>query len=283
MAGSGIAPCLATVKDVINKMPEVQDIKHTGPVLKHKQSKTEILPRLSSRICVAGPSGVGKGVLVMQLLTNPEFYRGCFERIYYFSQSAKVDSNLLGLKAYCEKELGQTEECLFSEFDEGFLRELLNRQLKITQHLKAKGANKAMGVCIVIDDFIDMPSVVRKANGVLSSIAIRGRHGNVTCFYMTQKYRALGTEIRTNFNALMLFRQRSRFDLEAFLEENSAIIPKEQLYQMYVKATNKDHGFLFCDLMQSNPDRMFYSSFNASLIPQSISSSNMDESEAVNS
>ena len=75
-----------------------QDIKHTGPVLKHKQSKTEILPRLSSRICVAGPSGVGKGVLVMQLLTNPEFYRGCFERIYYFSQSAKVDSNLLGLK-----------------------------------------------------------------------------------------------------------------------------------------------------------------------------------------
>ena len=184
-------------------MPEVQDIKNTGPVLKHKQSKTEILPRLSARICVAGPSGVGKGVLVMQLLTNPEFYRGCFERIYYFSQSAKVDSNLLGLKAYCEKELGQTEECLFSEFDEGFLRELLNRQLKITQHLKAKGAKKAMGVCVVIDDFIDMPSVVRKANGVLSSIAIRGRNGNVTCFYMTQKYRALGTEIRTNLNALI--------------------------------------------------------------------------------
>ena len=259
-------------------MPEVQDIKNTGPVLKHKQSKTEILPRLSSRICVAGPSGVGKGVLVMQLLTNPEFYRGCFERIYYFSQSAKVDSNLLGLKAYCEKELGQTEECLFSEFDEGFLRELLNRQLKITQHLKAKGAKKAMGVCIVIDDFIDMPSVVRKANGVLSSIAIRGRHGNVTCFYMTQKYRALGTEIRTNFNALMFFRQRSRFDLEAFLEENSAIVPKEQLYQMYVKATNKDHGFLFCDLMQSNPDRMFYSSFNARLIPQSNSFSLMGAS-----
>ena len=253
-------------------MPEVQDIKHTGPVLKHKQSKTEILPRLSSRICVAGPSGVGKGVLVMQLLTNPEFYRGCFERIYYFSQSAKVDSNLLGLKAYCEKELGQTEECLFSEF-EGFLRELLNRQLKITQHLKAKGAKKAMGVCVVIDDFIDMPSVVRKANGVLSSIAIRGRHGNVTCFYMTQKYRALGTEIRTNFNALMFFRQRSRFDLEAFLEENSAIIPKELLYQMYVKATNRDHGFLFCDLMQSDPDRMFYSSFNSRLVPNQLTNS----------
>ena len=90
---------------------------------------------------------------------------------------------------------------------------------------------------------------------------------------MTQKYRALGTEIRTNFNALMFFRQRSRFDLEAFLEENSAIIPKEQLYQMYVKATGRDHGFLYCDLMQSNPDRMFYSSFNARLVPNQLANS----------
>ena len=127
---------------------------------------------------MAGPSGVGKGVLVMQLLTNPEFYRGCFERIYYFSQSAKVDSNLLCLRTYCEKKLGQTEECLFSEFDEGFLRDLLNRQLKITQHLKQRAANggpkKAMGVCVVIDNFIDMPSVVRKANGVYLTLLYVG-------------------------------------------------------------------------------------------------------------
>ena len=84
---------------------------------------------------------------------------------------------------------------------------------------------------------------------------------------MTQKYRALGTEIRTNFNALFFFRQRSRFDLEAFLEENSAIIPREQLYQMYVKATSRDHGFLYCNLMESDPAKMFYASFKSRLVP----------------
>ena len=88
---------------------------------------------------------------------------------------------------------------------------------------------------------------------------------------MTQKYRALGTEIRTTFNALMFFRQRSRFNLEAFLEEHSAIIPKEQLYQMYVKATSRDHGFLYCDLMQSDPNKMFYSSFKARPMPRDAS------------
>ncbi len=258
----------------INRIPLVEDIKHTGPQLKHKQSKTEILPRLSARIVVAGPSGVGKGVLTMQLLLNPKFFRGCFERIFYFSQSASVDSNLRPLEKYCREELGQEEPCLFSEFDEEFLRGVLTRQLKITQYLKKRaekgGSKKAMGVCIVIDDFIDMPSVVRKANGILSSIAIRGRHGFVTCIYLTQKYRGLGTEIRTQMNALMLFRQRSRFDLEAFLEENSAIVPREQLYQMYVKATSVDHGFLYCDLMQRDASKMFFSSFVSRLVPQSL-------------
>ncbi len=117
-------------------MPLVEDIKHIGPQLKHKQSKTEILPRLSARIVVAGPSGVGKGVLTMQLLLNPKFFRGCFERIFYFSQSASVDSNLRPLEKYCREELGQEEPCLFSEFDEEFLRGVLTSQLKITQYLK---------------------------------------------------------------------------------------------------------------------------------------------------
>jgi len=71
-------------------------------------------------------------------------------------------------------------------------------------------------------------------------------------------------------NALMLFRQRSRFDLEAFLEENSAIVPREQLYQMYVKATSVDHGFLYCDLMQRDSSKMFFSSFVSRLVPHSL-------------
>jgi hypothetical protein len=36
---------------------------------------------------------------------------------------------------------------------------------------------------------------------------------------------------------------------------------------MYVKATSRDHGFLYCNLMQSDPAKMFYSSFNARLVP----------------
>ena len=210
-------------------------------------------------------------MLVANLLLNPKFYRGCFHRIYYFSQSGDVDDHLIPLKKYCEEELGQKEPCVYNEFDEGFIRELLDRQLKITQHLKKKasegGPKKAMGLALIIDDFADSPQVVRKANGVLSSIAIRGRHGHITCMYLTQKYRALGTEIRTQINALFFFRQRSKFDLEAFLEENSAIVPRDQLYAMYVAATSQDHGFLYVDLMQSDVNKMFFKSLTSRLVP----------------
>ena len=85
--------------------------------------------------------------------------------------------------------------------------------------------------------------------------------------YLTQKYRALGTEIRTQMNAFFLFRQRSRFDLEAFLEENSAIVPRDQLYAMYVAATGRDHGFLYVDLMQSSTEKMFFNSLRSRLVP----------------
>ena len=103
-------------------MPEVGPLKGTGVTLKLKQSPTDILPRLSTRCIIAAPSGGGKGVLMSQLLLDPKFYRGCFDRIIYISQSASVDSNLLPLKRYCEEELEQKEPCLYDEFDAGMLR-----------------------------------------------------------------------------------------------------------------------------------------------------------------
>ena len=257
----------------LHQMPDVEPLKGTGVTLKLKQSPTDILPRLSTRVIVCGPSGVGKGVLMMQLLLNPKFYRGCWDQIMYFSQSAKVDSNLLPLKRYCQEELGQ-KECLYDTFDHELLRKHLDEQLAVVEYVKKQAARKgkrtAKGfqTCDIVDDFADMPSVMRKAGGVLNSLAIRGRHANVSLFVLTQKYRALAPELRRNANAIFFFRQRSRFDLDAFLEENSAVIPRKELEDLYRRATLADHGFLYADLMGSVPS--FYSSFKARLIPPSL-------------
>ena len=250
----------------------IEPLKRAGVTLKLKQSPTDVLPRLSTRMIICGPSGVGKGVLTVQLLLNPKFFRGCFDRIFYFSQSAKVDSNLKPIEAYCKDELGQKEPCLYGTFDEEFLREHLEEQLAVAQYVKKQaerhGKRTAQGfqTCIVVDDFADMPGVMRKAGGILASLFIRGRHANVSVFVLTQKYRAISPEIRLNMNALCFFRQRSKFDLDAFLEENSAIVDRKSLEAMYRKATGQDHGFLYLNLMERSADKMFYRGFAARLV-----------------
>ena len=192
-------------------MPEVEPLKEVGVTLKLKQSPTEILPRLSTKAILSGPSGVGKGVLMTQLLLNPKFYRGCWDRILYFSQSARVDSNLLPLKRYCEEEMEQKEPCLYDEFDHEMLREHLAEQLELIQFVKKRAAKRGkrtaegFQTCVIVDDFADMPSVMRKAGGVLNSLAIRGRHANISLFILTQKYRALAPELRLNANAIFFF------------------------------------------------------------------------------
>lgn len=255
-------------------MPKVEALKAGGVQLKLKQSPTEILPRLSARVIICGPSGVGKGVLMMQLLLNPEFYRGCFDQILYISASAAVDSNLKPLKAYCEETMRQEEPCLYSEFDEEMLREHLEEQLQLVRFVKREAAKegkrtaKGFQTCVVVDDFADSPAVMRRAGGILESLAIRGRHANISLFILTQKYRALSPQIRLNANSIAFFRQRSRFDLEAFLEENSGSVPKKELEALYKRATLQDHGFLYVQLMGAVP--RFYSSFEAELVPPSL-------------
>jgi hypothetical protein len=232
--------------------------------LELKQSKSDFLPKLPVRAIVAGPSGAGKGILVSKLLLDPKYYRDRFERIYYFSQSAKVDHNLKPLKRYCEDQLGQKEECIYDEFDEVFLKGLLARQLKLTEYLKEHKAKKGYGVCIVIDDFADMPSVVR--GGLLSSLFIRGRHANISTFVLTQRYRALDPAIRINATALYFFRSRNGKDLEAMIEENSALAHRKDIEALYRKATAKHYGFLYIDLQAKDLDHMFYSSFDSRLM-----------------
>ena len=118
----------------------------------------------------------------------------------------------------------------------------------------------------MIDDFADMPSVMRKAGGILNTLFIRGRHANVSVFVLTQKYRAISLEIRLNMNSLCFFRQRSKFDLDAFLEENSAIASRQTLEAIYRTATSQDHGFLYLNLMERDANKMFFKGFASRLM-----------------
>ena len=118
---------------------------------------------------------------------------------------------------------------------------------------------------MICDDFANERRVVR--GGLLERLYLRGRHINVSCFVLTQYYRLLSPAIRTNATCLAVFRMRNIKDLEAILEENSALVNKDKLKIMYEKAVSKPFGFLFLKLSETDVNQIFYGSFDTHLIP----------------
>ena len=63
-----------------DKAPVIKPIKVKE--FEYKQSKYKQCGSLPVRSIILGPSGVGKGVLLQNMILD--IYRGCFERIYIF-------------------------------------------------------------------------------------------------------------------------------------------------------------------------------------------------------
>ena len=128
-------------------------------------------------------------------------------------------------------------------------------------------------VCIICDDLADNKSAV-KGNELLNAIFLRGRHMGLSCILMTQRLRLVDVSVRVNSNALFVFRLRNFKDLEAILEEFSAMLNKKQLQEVYEHCTVERYSFLYINLNESDPQKAFYRCFDARLSIKSAESLN---------
>ena len=133
-------------------------------------------------------------------------------------------------------------ECLLDGWDEAHIKTILAQAKKDTVEAKKRGDRYLPSVCIVCDDLADNKSAV-KGNSLLNSIFTRGRHMGISCILMTQRYRMIDVTTRVNANALFIFRMRNYKDLESVLEENSALLNKKQLLEVYEHCTTENSPF----------------------------------------
>ena len=109
--------------------------------------------------------------------------------------------------------------------------------------MKQQNYSNIYQILIVIDDFADDP-VFSRHSKLLHALFTRGRHSMISTIVSTQKYRAISNIIRVNATNLYVFRLRNAGDLEAFVEEVSAVATKELLH-LYQVATEEPYSFLF--------------------------------------
>ena len=156
------------------------------------------------------------------------------------------------------------EQFYFDHYNEEALLNIINTQRKIIEYQKKQNHNKLFSILIVVDDFADDVKFSRNSK-LLLSLCTRGRHSQISTIVATQKFNALSPIIRVNASDLYVFRLRNYSDLQAFLDEVSAIAPKDVILQMYSLATDEPFNFLSVKLTSKNQDDIFVIRFDKKL------------------
>ena len=146
----------------------------------------------------------------------------------------------------------EKEPLFFDHYSADSLNHIIDTQHKIIEYLKKqKNNNKLYSILVVVDDFADDPKFSRYSN--LNGLYTRGRHNSISTITATQKFNAIAPIIRVNATELYIYRLRNYKDLEAFIDEVSAIADKKILLDIYKLATAEPYSFLFVNLRAKKP------------------------------
>ena len=232
-----------------------------------KQSKySDVAPKLPMRSMLVGPSGGGKTVLLTNMILD--IYRDCFSRVYIWSPSINVDSTWKPVKDYIRDHIkpNDREKCYFDSYEPSELEQVIKTQQKVIDYQKEQKHKDLYQILIVIDDFADDTNFTRKST-LLHQLYIRGRHYMISTITSTQVYKQISPIVRKNMTHLFIYRLRNYGDLEAIIEEMSAIYDKKTLLQMYHEAISEPYSFLYINLMQKDKSKMFMERFDQYLLP----------------
>ena len=232
-----------------------------------KQSKyNDVVPKLPMRSMLVGPSGGGKTVLLTNMILD--IYRDCFSRVYVWSPSINVDSTWKPVKDYIRDHIkpNDREENYFDSYEASELEQVIKTQQKVIDYQKEQKHKDLYQILIVIDDFADDTNFTRKSQ-LLHQLYIRGRHYMISTITSTQVYKAISNIVRKNMTHLFIYRLRNYSDLEATVEELSAVYDKKTLLEMYHEAISEPYSFLYVNLMSKQRERMFLQKFDKYLNP----------------
>ena len=246
-----------------NKVPIIAPIKQIEYTC--KQSKYgEHVPKLPARATICAPSFSGKTVLISNLILD--VYRGCFNRIYIWSPTINIDDNFKPVKEYIEKEIkpNEEEQVYFDHYDSADLQTVIEKQYKVIEYQKSQGNKQLFQIAIFIDDFAESVEFLRNSK-LLHALYTKGRHACISTITSVQMYKSLAPIIRKNATHLFVFKLRNQGDMDAILDELSALADKKTIQKIYSIATNKPHSFMYVNLMSHDINNMFYVNFSHSL------------------
>ena len=240
-------------------MPEVKSLKVRDPKVKQPAYPLRSLPANTLHI---GPSGSGKTVALIRTLIDRDKLGGCFDAYHVFSPNVFVDSQYKVLGKYIQEHTGQKlEDCFHDTWDPGAIQQIIADQKKVNSYLKKQKAERLLSVHITIDDFGENMNVVKSNHSILNTLFVKGRHYQISCALLLQRFRLASPNLRYNAHALYIHKLSNTADRKALSEEFGELLGDESIFtELLHRATAEKFGFLYVTL---GSEPKFFSSYKS--------------------
>ena len=232
-----------------------------GKSYKYKQSHYADVPVLPTRQLILAPSGSGKTVLLVGQITD--VYADCFDAgVHIFSHSINIDDAWKPVKRFMEERGFDPAKYCHERYDEAVLAEILAEQKSVIEYQKRKGQTQLFGLLIVFDDMLDDARLMRHSKQ-LEILFVRARHLAISTIVSVQKYRVVMPIVRVNTTDEIIFTAiRNAHDLQAFVEETSALVDPATFMQIYNRARQTPYAFIWLKKQAKTLNDLVHVGFN---------------------
>jgi len=240
----------------------MEDLAIKGlPVPTDYLNKKAIDPRLPQhrfRMGIIAPSYSGKTNLIISLIKEKRFYWNFF-KVFIFSKSIYDDP--------IWDNINISGKYLCNELSEPKIDKILEHQAYLKDKYEEDGTpQKLPNLLFIIDDMAGDCQLSNR-NSILNTLMFRGRHNNLSILCVSQAYKMLSKNIRTNFSDMIFYAVENDGELKSITEENSGGLSKKNFEKVFKYATAERFNFLYI-ARKFKGKKKFRKNFDTSLFIQ---------------
>ena len=219
---------------------EIIAVKNTGDEKEVLWPKLAMFPPHPHMIGFSAPPGSGKTNVIINLLSNPLAFKKFFHLVYCIIPTFYNDPKW--------KALNIPEDQVMTQFDSAAFVSLLE------DHNKAEGNGQNHRLLFIFDDAIANKELFNNnKDSILNKLAFNRRHWNASVWVVTQSYKMVPRNIRTNMSSWVFFATGNSSEKERIFEEMQGLLPDDAMEWIWDDATAEPYSFLFVNCM--HPER----------------------------
>lgn len=225
------------------------------------RNKNRLAPQLCCRGLLIGKTGCGKTNMLCNLLFDFLEYDTITVYASELNQPlyVKLKQTIETVEEKLSKEMKKKNPYLLDNKDShavkiGYFSD------KLADILPLSSFDKNQQNLVIFDDFI-----TEKNQDVITEYFIKGRHKNISCFYLSQSYTRTPINLRRNCDYFFIYQLTGRDSNLIYQDHIDSSIEKNEFKQFFERATNEPYNFLMIDLKTKDPKLKYRKNFDTFL------------------